>query len=130
MNSNVNSINEQCGIVVQGHPQGDPNVLCNSITYCSNDPCGRGAVSKCSSHSSRDKVQGKNKVDVDDCVAISKRFEEINAINIASYDSLSSIIENSKRVCFNEDVECGDFLDMYLRTSPQVNCPSHSQLRS
>ena len=43
-------------------------------------------------------------------------------INTPSWDSHSSIVENSQGVCCNKDIECGD-VDMYPGTSPQVNCP-------
>ena len=71
------------------------------------------AVSKCGSHSGRCKLQSKNEIDANDWATIGKCFEEINAINITYYDSLSSIMKNSQGVCCNENIECGDVLDMY-----------------
>ena len=98
-------------------------MLCNFNMSCINVHCGHRAVIKCSSHSNRDKVQGEYKVDTDDYVEICKFFRGVNDINIASYDSLSSITENSQGVCCNDNIECDGVLDMYPGTSPQVNCP-------
>ena len=123
MNSIVNSIGEQWDIVAQGHPQEDPNVVFNFNMCYINHHCGRGAVIKCISHSNRDKFQGKYTVDTDGCVEVCKLLGEVPDINTNSCDSHSFVVENSQGVCCNEDIECGDVLDMYPTTLPQVNCP-------
>ena len=52
-----------------------------------------------------------------------KILGEVPDINTNSCDSHSFVVENSQGVCCNEDIECGDVLDMYPTTLPQVNCP-------